>query len=210
MSARVLTALAVAFAVVGAVLLAWNPSETERGTRVSVPDRSASVAAVPEQAGTAGSVVGSTPGTGSSSAPVVPSPAPSRSVGPGEGDDIEVPVPSVAPAPEDVSVAAAARRVVQAYARPAQGVTQQQWWAGVAPLLSPQARSDYLYVQGAKVPFTKVIAAPLVEPPADGEDSHLGATVLVPTDGGTYEVQLVTVDGANWLVSRLGAVEGTE
>lgn len=102
---------------------------------------------------------------------------------------------------------AAALRVAQAFARPQARVTQQQWWTRLEPLLSDQARSDYLYVQGHEVPFTRVIAEPVMDTAAEGEDAHLSATALVPTDAGTYEVQLITVDGTHWLATRITALE---
>ena len=109
--------------------------------------------------------------------------------------DVDEPVPAPDLSAGDAAVIEAARGVAQSYARPAEGVSQQQWWARLKPLLSAQARSDYLGVRGRDGGYSRITADPSGEPAPEGEDSHLSATALVPTDGGTYQVQLVTLAG---------------
>ena len=121
--------------------------------------------------------------------------------------DVDEPVPAPDLAPGDAAVIEAARGVVQSFARPTPGVSQQQWWSRLEPLLSVQARSDYMGVRGSDVGYSRIVADPIVEPAPEGEDSHLSATALVPTDGGTYQVQLITPDGRTWLGTRITLVD---
>lgn len=194
MSPRLLAVAAMLLAVLGAALVvAGRGAEAPPVSHPSGPGVVAP-AATPAPAG---------------SAPVSePTSAPSTSVMPAPpADDVDELVTVPEASEEDAPIVAAARAVATAYARPADGVTQQQWWARFQLLLSDQARSDYLYVQGADVPYTKVIADPIVAPHEQGEDSHLSATVLVPTDAGTYEVQLIILDGTTWLGTRITNLE---
>lgn len=96
------------------------------------------------------------------------------------------------------AAAAAAETVMAAFARPDLDV--EAWWAGVEPLLSPQAAQDYAYVDPASVPATEVTGpAVLVQ-----DTSAYVAGVQVPTDAGDYLVVLSRADGAApWLVERV-------
>lgn len=205
MNGRALTALAAAFAVAGAALLAWP--------RLSAPAQAPNVVVASVSSSPSDSIAAPTrpaPTASTTPPPSTPKPKPTTSTAPRTGDDVEIPTPTSAPTGEEAKVLAAARSIAKAYARPPASVTQQQWWARLQPLLSAQARSDYMYVQGRKVPFTRVIAEPLLETSAQGEDAHLSATVLVPTDAGTYELQLITVDGSTWRATRITSLEDPE
>jgi hypothetical protein len=110
----------------------------------------------------------------------------------------ELPVPDVT---WDAAAAEAARATataaVAAFARPA--ATPEQWWAALAPMLSPAARSAYAATDPANVPASTV-TGPAGE--ARSSSAFL-ATVTVPTDAGVYTVLLVRDDtGDRWLVER--------
>ena len=92
----------------------------------------------------------------------------------------------------------AAEAVMSAFARP--DLSHDQWWTGLEPLLSAQARIDYAYVDPANVPATQVTGtAELAE-----ESSAYIARVQVPTDIGTYTLILSRADAeAGWLAERI-------
>lgn len=98
----------------------------------------------------------------------------------------------------------AAETAVRAFARPDLGA--QEWGAGLAPLLTPQAQQDYQYVDPANVPAHTVTGAGTIT----DETSSYAVSVTVPTDAGTYTVLLARLSGdAPWLVSRFTPPEGT-
>jgi hypothetical protein len=96
--------------------------------------------------------------------------------------------PSTAPSRpryEDVAV-----QFLRAFARPQDDVDDRVWWAGVKPLLTEQAAHDYAGVDPRNVPFTDVTGpAVLVESEAP---AHLLTIAQVPTDAGTYLVEMTT------------------
>ncbi|MGF1662336.1 MAG: hypothetical protein ACFCVG_07665 [Kineosporiaceae bacterium] len=131
-----------------------------------------------------------------------------RSAAPAPGDPAahdadrglpELPVPDVTWDTEAADAAVAtAVAAVTAFARPAAPV--DRWWADLAPLLTPAARTAHTGTDPANVPASAVTgpAGPARSP------SPFLATVAVPTDAGTYTVLLVRDDaGAGWLVDRL-------
>lgn len=114
---------------------------------------------------------------------------------------------------------AAGDAVMRVFVRPDAGtdggaetsVIEAGWWEALAPLLTPDAKDAYFYVDPAEVPATAVTGpAALVEPEADGGPGTTAflATVQVPTDVGTYDVLLArTGGGAPWLAERISPPE---
>lgn len=98
----------------------------------------------------------------------------------------------------------AARATVAAFAATDQ--TADQWWSGLEPLLTPQARPVYQDVDPRLVPVTEVTG----EPEVTDETSTLLAEVAVPTDIGSYTVLLTRADGAApWLAEQIRPPEGS-
>jgi hypothetical protein len=125
-------------------------------------------------------------------------PAPDGAVNQDTGETVGAqPVPTW-DAASRAAVTAAATTALTAFARP--GLSYDQWWAALEPLLSAQAQLDYAYVDPANVPAKAVTgAAQIVD-----ESSAYVAHVQVPTDVGTYTLVLSRVDGsAAWLTERI-------
>lgn len=79
---------------------------------------------------------------------------------------------------------------LEAFARPGGGITAEQWWAGVSPLLTEQAALDYAGVDPQTVPYTHVVAS-LGIVPTDAP-AHLLTIARVQTDAGVYLVEMTT------------------
>jgi hypothetical protein len=92
-----------------------------------------------------------------------------------------------------------AQKAMTDFARP--GVEEKQWANDVARWLTPQATADYSAVDPANVPATRVTGpATLTVDEANG----YGVMAAVPTDAGTYTLQLHrTGQDAPWKVNRL-------
>lgn len=92
-----------------------------------------------------------------------------------------------------------AEMAVADFARPS--VSEEHWANDLARWLTPQATADYSAVDPANVPATRVTgAATLTVDEANG----YGVIATVPTDAGTYTVQLLrTGMEAPWKVNRL-------
>ena len=92
-----------------------------------------------------------------------------------------------------------AQKVMTDFARP--GVEEKQWANDLARWLTPQATADYSAVDPANVPATRVTGpATLTVDEANG----YGVIAAVPTDAGTYTLQLLrTGPEAPWKVNRL-------
>ena len=90
---------------------------------------------------------------------------------------------------------------ITAFARP--DLPADQWWAELAPMLSPAATEAYLGTDPAEVPAHAVTG-----PAWSGESpSAYLAMTFVPTDAGDYAVLLVRDGGgAPWLVERMTLV----
>jgi hypothetical protein len=90
---------------------------------------------------------------------------------------------------------------VTAFARP--DLPAEQWWAELAPLLSPAATEAYVGTDPAEVPAHAVTG-----PAWSGEsESTFLALTFVPTDAGDYAVLMVRDGGgAPWLVERISLV----
>ena len=83
---------------------------------------------------------------------------------------------------------------------------EDAWWAGLKPLLTPQAQPVYQDVDPRLVPVTEVTGDPKVT----DETSTLLAEVAVPTDIGPYTVLLTRADGAApWLAEQIRPPEGS-
>ncbi|MET3370632.1 UNVERIFIED_CONTAM: hypothetical protein ABIE34_003909 [Jeotgalibacillus campisalis] len=85
------------------------------------------------------------------------------------------------------------------FARPSIG--EQQWANDLARWLTPQATADYSAVDPATIPASRVTGpAKLTVDEANG----YGVTATVPTNAGTYTLQLLrTSKDAPWKVNRL-------
>lgn len=92
-----------------------------------------------------------------------------------------------------------AQKAMTDFARPA--VEEKQWANDLARWLTPQATAGYSAVDPANVPATRVTgSATLTVDEANG----YGVMAAVPTDAGTYTLQLLrTGREAPWKVNRL-------
>ena len=131
----------------------------------------------------------------------VPSPAP----GPNDTAMSAPPAP-VMPTQDATSSAAAvdlAQRTMAAFARPTLGAAA--WFADLAPLLTPAARSAYVGTDPAEVPVRAVTGPGVAEP----SPSVFLAYVVVPTDVGVYRLLLSREGGdTGWLVETITAPDG--
>ena len=148
-----------------------------------------------------------TPTVTSSASPTMPdldqfTPPPSGLVDEDTGETVEPqPVPEWDEASR-VAVVDAAEAAMTAFARP--DLDYDTWWAGVEPLLTPEAAEDYAYVDPANIPVRKVTGEGVIVE----DTSAYVATVEVPTDAGNYHVLLIRQDAASpWLVSRISPEE---
>ncbi|GAA5202172.1 hypothetical protein GCM10023346_48470 [Arthrobacter gyeryongensis] len=92
-----------------------------------------------------------------------------------------------------------ARNAMADFARPA--VEEKQWADDLARWLTPQATADYSAVDPANIPASRVTGAATLS--VDDANGY-GVTAAVPTNAGTYTVQLLrTGKDAPWKVNRL-------
>lgn len=92
-----------------------------------------------------------------------------------------------------------AEKAMADFARPA--VEEQQWANDLARWLTPQATADYSAVDPANIPANRVTGAATL---SVDEANGYGVTAAVPTNAGTYTVQLLrTGTEAPWKVNRL-------
>ena len=92
-----------------------------------------------------------------------------------------------------------AEKAMADFARPA--VEEKQWANDLARWLTPQATADYSAVDPANVPANRV-TGPITL--SVDEANGYGVTAAVPTNAGTYTVQLLrTGKDAPWKVNRL-------
>ncbi|MFF2842434.1 hypothetical protein [Paenarthrobacter sp. NPDC057981] len=92
-----------------------------------------------------------------------------------------------------------AQKAMTDFARPTVG--DQQWANDLARWLTPQATADYSAVDPANIPVSRVTGtATLIVDESNG----YGVTAAVPTNVGTYTLQLLrTGKDAPWKVNRL-------
>jgi len=92
-----------------------------------------------------------------------------------------------------------AEKAMADFARPA--VEEKQWANDLARWLTPQATADYSAVDPANIPANRVTGAATL---SVDEANGYGVTAAVPTNAGTYTVQLLrTGRDAPWKVNRL-------
>ena len=92
-----------------------------------------------------------------------------------------------------------AEKAMADFARPA--AEEKQWANDLARWLTPQATADYSAVDPANVPATRVTGPATL---SVDETNGYGVTALVPTNAGTYTLQLLrTGSQAQWKVNRL-------
>lgn len=85
------------------------------------------------------------------------------------------------------------------FARPA--VEDEQWANDLAHWLTPQATADYSAVDPANIPASRVTGTATL---SVDEANGFGVMAAVPTNAGTYTVQLLrTGKDAPWKVNRL-------
>jgi hypothetical protein len=92
-----------------------------------------------------------------------------------------------------------AQKAMADFARPA--VEEKQWANDLARWLTPQATADYSAVDPANIPANSVTGPATL---SVDETNGYGVTAAVPTNAGTYTVQLLrTGQDAPWKVHRL-------
>lgn len=92
-----------------------------------------------------------------------------------------------------------AEKALADFARP--GVEESQWANDLARWLTPQATADYSTVDPANIPANRVTGRATL---SVDETNGYGATARVPTNAGTYTLQLLrTGKDAPWKVNRL-------
>ncbi|MFF2772823.1 hypothetical protein ACFVUP_37570 [Streptomyces bacillaris] len=105
---------------------------------------------------------------------------------------------------EQGAAIAVAERAMHAYARPA--LPASVWLEGIAGFLTPQAVAAYRYTDPSQVPVTAVTGVGVA---GAGEDYVTNATVTVPTNVGTYTLQLTRPElSAGWLVNVITDPQG--
>lgn len=163
---------------------------------------------------------GKTPAPGSTKGPAATSqtstqrpagPAPTATKAPGGTTATPVPPPDAGfntPQPEGgavmpadatdpataTKITTAAVAFMSAYARPPVGTVYATWWPKVAATLTDKAAKDTDGVDPQRVPWTKVTGPPMLVPPVTGDVDELVRFVDVPTNDGTYRVQVLTLN----------------
>lgn len=92
----------------------------------------------------------------------------------------------------------AAQRFVAAFV--SKNVTGQAWEDGYLPYLTPYSQTAYQGTGQANVPGTRVTGTPALA--EEGTNTVTAAVVTVPTDAGTYTVQVFAQPTGAWLVQR--------
>jgi hypothetical protein len=81
-----------------------------------------------------------------------------------------------------------------------------EWWADLSQYLGDDAKEAYAYTDPANVPASEITGRSLLSVVRDDM-----LTVLVPTDIGSYSVELVREQsGGPWVIYRLRPPEGTQ
>ncbi|MGP0224086.1 type-specific antigen TSA56 [Paenarthrobacter sp. NCHU4564] len=92
-----------------------------------------------------------------------------------------------------------AQKAMADFARPS--VEEEQWANDLARWLTPQATADYSAVDPANIPASRVTGPVALNV---DEANGYGVTAAVPTNAGTYTLQLLrTGKDAHWKVNRL-------
>jgi len=92
------------------------------------------------------------------------------------------------------------------YARPT--VTDKAWIQDLGQILTTQATADYQYVDPTNIPATKVTGTGQLR---IDETNGFGCHVVIPTDAGDYDVQLLrSAADKPWQVNRFTPPNGTK
>lgn len=119
-------------------------------------------------------------------------------------ENVTEPVPAATNAADIADDAALQEAVVVAESAMREFVNHDReydaWWAALSPYLDPDALSDYAYTDPRMVPVAQVTGPGVVSASPSGTQ----VTVLVPTDGGQYRVDVFRqAAGAAWLVGSM-------
>ncbi|QOT19803.1 hypothetical protein [Paenarthrobacter sp. YJN-5] len=110
---------------------------------------------------------------------------------------------------DDASKTAAletATKAMTLYARPT--VTDKVWIQELGQLLTPQAASDYQYVDPANIPATRITGTGQLK---IDENNGFGCHVVFGTNAGNYDIQLLrTAADKPWQVNRFTPPNGTK
>lgn len=99
-----------------------------------------------------------------------------------------------------------ATKAMTLYIRPT--VTDKVWIQELGQLLTPQATSDYQYVDPANIPAKKITGPGRL---TVDENNGFGCQVVIPTDAGDYDVQLLrSAADKPWQVNRFTPPNGTK
>ncbi|MFC8041735.1 hypothetical protein ACFUOZ_20475 [Paenarthrobacter sp. NPDC057355] len=99
-----------------------------------------------------------------------------------------------------------ASKAMTLYARPI--VSDKVWIQELGQLLTSQAVADYQYVEPANIPANKVTGAGQLK---IDESNGFGCHVIVPTNAGHYDVQLLrSAADKPWQVNRFTPPNGTK
>ncbi|MEW1808419.1 hypothetical protein [Pseudarthrobacter sp. NPDC080039] len=99
-----------------------------------------------------------------------------------------------------------ATKAMTLYARPT--VTDKEWIQDLGQILTTQATADYQYVDPANIPVTKITGTGQLK---IDENNGFGCHVVVPTDAGDYDVQLLrSAADKPWQVNRFTPPNGTK
>ena len=150
--------------------------------------------------------VGCAPASNTTPVPTESSATPSAPVSLSAGSGPQAPGGTVPPtlgiawdqASKDQAVDVAQNAMAD-FARPSVG--DRQWANDLARWLTPQATADYSAVDPANIPASRVTGPAKL---AVDEANGYGVTAAVPTNAGTYTLQLLrTGQDAPWKVNRL-------
>lgn len=138
---------------------------------------------------------------GKAEPPMTASPLPEGLVDADTGATIS-PDPAVWDDQSRAAAVAAAEAALTAYARP--GLDHDTWWAGLEPHLTQKAAQDYVDVDPARIPVSKLTGPGTIIQ----DSSAYVAMVKIPTNAGRYDVLVIRSGGsAPWLASRFMKVE---
>lgn len=123
--------------------------------------------------------------------------------GPGGEARVRTPLPEPTADADRSDATVLAVRAMQLYAR--RDVSAQRWLDELSPLMTQQGAQDLVGTDPINVPPTKV-SGPGRSVPMQTDRL---ATILVPTDAGTYQVLLSrTPEQPQWLVERITSPQG--
>jgi hypothetical protein len=108
--------------------------------------------------------------------------------------------------PSKAAALETATKAMTLYARPT--VTDKVWIQELGQLLTAQATADYQYVDPANIPAKKITGTGKL---TVDENNGFGCHVVIPTDAGDYDVQLLrSAADKPWQVNRFTPPNGTK